>query len=155
MKGLVVIALLIIGAFPSGAGRANILTPPEDVKAEQEVIDLTRQFNKASVGKYDLAVYERILANDFYMINTRGQMMPRAEVLMHAKAAAIAIDSLDTHEISARVYGKGAVVVEHGTAKVHAGDKNYTEEYRSTKLYLNRQGRWQMVTSHVTPVPPK
>lgn len=155
MKRIFLTTLLMLTVLPAGAGVAGGNKDDAKGKVEQELIELDREFAKAGVGKRDVAAFDRILASDMVMVTALGTIFDKEQIMYHAKSATVWADAINVDEIVVRSYSDRAVVFDHGRATGRRGSTPYDDEFRGTRVFLKRDGRWQMVASQVTHVLPR
>jgi ketosteroid isomerase-like protein len=106
------------------------------------------------------AVMDRIEADEFRIVYPDGSVLTKAQELENLKKAATpqADLKLETDDEKIRVYGTTAVVTGNFIQKgrYQAGPKNgqdFRIVERYTDVYVKRDGRWQVVASHLTSAP--
>ena len=81
-------------------------SPAENV---EQVITKLEQEWLAAILKNDVAVYDRIEAEDWIFITADGRMMSKAQDLAEAKAKAYQVTTASISDVKVRVYGETAV----------------------------------------------
>jgi ketosteroid isomerase-like protein len=128
----------------------NASTPASAV--EQELLKLERAWLDAYT-KRDVAAMEQIESDDFTITYPNGQVVTKAQEVANLKRASGATDSsmaFSTEGTKVRLYGDTAIL----TGVVVSSSKNSTERSRYTDVYVKRNGRWQVVASHLTRLSP-
>jgi len=125
----------------------------EDGKAEREVTELEREFGEA-LTRLDRARLERLMADDFLLTNTAGKIVSKAQVIADITSPDYELESLVNDDISVRIYGDVAVVMARGTAKGRYKGQDAGGQFRYTRVWLKRRGRWQAVVAQSTNVVP-
>lgn len=130
---------------PSAAG---VSTPAGAV--EQELVKLERAWLDAYL-KRDVAAMEQIESDDFTITHANGQVLTKAQEIANLKKAGPADSSLSfsTEDTKVRLYGDTAILTGIFISKSNAS----TEQSRYTDVYVKRNGRWQVVASHLTRLP--
>ena len=124
--------------------------------AEQELISLDKSWGEAGL-KGDLAVLERILADDFIGNSPIG-VATKAQNIAEAKTNAPNITNATyvADEYTVRFLDPNTAVMTHrATEKGLNKGKEYTDQHRSMHVWVKRDGRWQVLASQATPIPPK
>lgn len=124
--------------------------------AEQELISLDKSWGEAGL-KGDSAVLERILADDFIGNGPTG-VATKAQNIAEAKTNAPNITNATyvADEYTVRLLDANTAVMTHrATEKGLNKGKEYTDQHRSMHVWVKRDGRWQVVASQATPIPPK
>jgi uncharacterized protein (TIGR02246 family) len=128
--------------------------------AEQELLKVEREWLDAYL-KRDAAAIDRIEANDFVITHADGRMMTKADEIASLKKPAPAGPgpTFMTSDTKVRVYGDAAVLTGKFIQKGVYGDgpkkgQEYNIQQRYTDVYVKRDGRWQVVASHLTGINP-
>ena len=124
--------------------------------AEQELIALDKSWGDAGL-KGDSAVLERILADDFIGNSPIG-VATKAQNIAEAKTNAPNITNATyvADEYTVRFLDANTAVMTHrATEKGLNKGKEYNDQHRSMHVWVKRDGRWQVVASQATPIPPK
>jgi len=135
--GLFVIA---IGSLALAQTTANV---------EQEIRQIEEQLRVAAI-KSDVAVLERLLADDYTNINPNGLVRTRTEVIADVKSGAAKTTALELSNIKVRVYGDAAVLTCDATVKSQLRGQDTSGQLRRMRIFARRQGRWQAVALQQT-----
>jgi uncharacterized protein (TIGR03067 family) len=130
------------------AQRANSRDPAND---ERELAQLVKDLNRALVEK-DIDFLERVLHQDYSHYRPRGTVENRGQYLENRKTGRVDFDSLIADEIKVRRYGDMAVVTYLSTAKGRDPQGAIDEQRLFTRMFVRRDGRWQLVHSQGTPI---
>ena len=116
---------------------------------EQELIRLDKEWNDAEV-RCDLATLDRILADEFISTWLDGTLETKAKVLDDFKSGDVNFESMTCNDYPVRVYGD-TVVMNHCTVlKGRYKSEDFGMTYRTPHVWLERDGRWQVVASQIT-----
>jgi ketosteroid isomerase-like protein len=144
MKRIAIAVGIVVLAFG-----VAILAQQKSGSAEQELIDSEQGWANAQVQvKLDLAVLERILADDYTWINQEGVLRTKAQNLELIKSGGLVIPSMVTDDMKVRIYGDAAVVTGRNTFKATLEGKDINGQERWTDTWIKRNGRWQCVATH-------
>lgn len=98
----------------------------------------------------DSTFHERVLADDWSVIDITGRILTKADVLREAFTGDRQITSGRIDQISVRPFGDWAIV----TGRTHMTGKYHGEEMevmlRFTDVFAYREGNWQVVASQAT-----
>lgn len=129
---------------------ANAAPSAEDQTALQQIkeVDWPKAYREQ-----DAELLNRILADEFQMIDADGGWSSKAEELEYVRKRKPGYDSfrfiikrLEIFENdSAVVAGTGVITNRDGTDQV-------VTQYQSTNIFIKRDGRWQAIASHVSGV---
>ena len=143
MKHLFVIALLVMAVSAWAVG--------DTATDERELTQLVNDLNVA-IFKPDIAFLERVLSKDYVHYRPHGNVETRAQYLEDRKNGNVDFDSLVADETKVRVYGDTAIVTYRSTAKGKDQDGPIDEQRRWTRIFVRKDGRWQLVHSQGTTI---
>lgn len=126
---------------------AEAITPA--ITEEQRVMQVTQDACVAFLNA-DLAAAERLLAPEFTLVNSTALVQTRTEVLAEIRDRDPEYEVFRNHSMTAHVFGDAAIVQGITTVKGNSGGKQFGVDVRFTDTLIRRQGRWQLVVSHVT-----
>jgi ketosteroid isomerase-like protein len=112
---------------------------------------------EASLLKHDSSEIERIVADDFIGTSSSGKQGDKATLLAEAKRDTNTYTSAVSSDMSVRMYGPNVAVVTgiaRETGKTKAG-KTFTNSFRFTDTWVERNGEWQCVAAHAMALPKK
>jgi ketosteroid isomerase-like protein len=115
----------------------------------EKILALEEERNQAILHN-DVAVLDRLTADDYTFITLRGELRTKAEVLRNFKTGAAKYDSRAISDLKVRVYGNSAVVTGRAVQKGMENGTDYSGDYWFTRVYVNKDGRWQTVALQTT-----
>lgn len=98
--------------------------------------------------KADVAGLDKLLADDWLLTHSDGRVQDKKDYLQELSSRTRSNQAIENEGVSIRRYGGTAVVT--GTS-VQAGTSNglpWSGRFRYTRVWILREGRWQMVASH-------
>ena len=129
-------------------------TPQSDPAATiAQVKKLENERIQAGVRK-DVALVDAATADEYVQIDWDGKVLDKAAMLARIKSSNIQLQSNTLDEIDVKVYGNTAVVHGLATRKGTMDGKDISTAVRYTRVYVNRDGRWQVVQFEQTRVVP-
>lgn len=142
MRTLFGIFILVVITVATVSQTTNTVLSQNE-KVEDEIRKLERQWLIEPYFTSDMTAYDRIVSDDFTITHSNGKVLNKAE-----KRANIIDDRITDPaspfrigESNVRVYPKAAVsvgsIIERGST------------VRFTNTYIKRDGRWQVVASHL------
>jgi ketosteroid isomerase-like protein len=138
---LLVLAALAVWAFDSAAAQSK----PEG--ASSKILALENKWN-AAYKRGDVASMESLLADDFIITAEDGSTFSKSGYIAHNGASALRVEITEMSGVNVRMHGNAAVVTgayhEKGTSK----GKPYEYRDRFTDVWMNINGRWQVIASH-------
>ncbi len=119
-------------------------------KPEQELIQIERDWCAAQL-KRDATILDRILADDYTGVGSRGTPETKAEAIAALKDKTSSIDMCVDNNVKVRIYGDAAVVTGLGTrGGTNKGVAFKDRQFLWTDTFVRRNGRWQCVASQST-----
>ena len=102
----------------------------------------------------DAAVLDHLLADDLVVMVPGMRVMTKADAVGMFTSGRIKFDRYETSETKFRIYDATAIVTGRlGRTRV-IGGASVEDDWRFTKVYLRRQGRWQVVSFHASNTAP-
>jgi ketosteroid isomerase-like protein len=144
----VALAFVVFGAAPS----KNAVDASE-AGTKGEILQIERERNWAIISGNANAL-DRMTSNDYTFITLRGELRTKAEITQGYKSGSFHYDSREISELNVRVYGNFAVVTGRSNQKGRENGKDYSSDYRFTRVYARQGGRWQTVALQTTLIQP-
>ena len=144
----VALAFVVFGAAPS----KNAVDASE-AGTKGEILQIERERNRAIISGNANAL-DRMTSNDYTFITLRGELRTKAEIIQGYKSGSFHYDSREISELNVRVYGNFAVVTGRSNQKGRENGKDYSGDYRFTRVYARQGGRWQTVALQTTLIQP-
>ncbi|HYH84650.1 MAG TPA: nuclear transport factor 2 family protein [Pyrinomonadaceae bacterium] len=152
MRSVIALAMLVAAscsfALARQAQQSNLS------KAEEEVRKLERQWLDAYEQNNSEAM-DRIVADDFTITFPNGGMQTKPQIMSMIKAPRRATDpkmQFYTEDVRSRDYGDTVILIGRVVAEYERDGKPVKEVSRYTDTYVRRNGRWQVVASHLSNV---
>ena len=123
------------------------------LSTEEQIKSLEQERNRAILSG-DAATLDRMTADDYTFITLRGELRTKAEIVKGFQSGAFKYDSRTISELKVKVYGDTAVVTGRSTQKGQENGKDYSGDYRFTRVYVKDKGRWLTVALQTTPIRP-
>src|SRR5437868_5034457 len=123
--------------FPSNAGDAAGL------------IAADRAMQRA-VAERDLAAFAGFLADEYVLVDSRGTVHGKAEVLRQAADPGILVAVNEPHDHQVRLYGEVAVVIARLDQRGTDHGRPYDIPVRFTDVWVRREGRWVCTSGHAS-----
>lgn len=98
----------------------------------------------------DRAALERLLAEDYVLVNSRGVVEIKAQFIADSTATDYRLDPFVVREPVERVWNNGAVLGGLVTLSGVSGGKPFRVELRFADVWAKRNGHWQVVYTGVT-----
>jgi ketosteroid isomerase-like protein len=145
--------LVMVGVIITGAslflGQTKIRKAASSGNAEEAVRRLHSDLVQAQLTS-DVVALDRIWADEHTFTNPLGIVQTKAERLGEIKSGDRTLESFSIADVQVRVYGNTAVVTSHATLKGRRQGHDISGQYRGIDVYVNKQGRWQVVAGQAT-----
>jgi ketosteroid isomerase-like protein len=126
--------------------------------AEQEFLTQEENLTQAT-RQLDIAALDRIYADDLMFTGVTGGVCNKSAVMEEARRgvaerqdAAVGgkpvVTSYDKEDIKVVVHGDTAVTSYRFIVRIQAEAKDINRRYRTTNVWVKRQGNWQVVAAH-------
>lgn len=93
---------------------------------------------------HDLAVLDRVLADDFTFSDPRGPVASKQRWLEDIAAGNLKFESVDAGEIDFRHLGDRALVEGEATLRVRYTESDYTGVFRYLGVYIRDGDNWRL-----------
>ena len=127
--------------------------PVAAVSSEQQIRALEDERNRAILNG-DAATLERMTSDDYTFITLRGELRTKLEIVKGFQSGSFKYDSRTISDLNVRVYGDTAIVTGRATQKGSESGKDYSGDYRFTRVYVKQQGQWMTVALQTTLIQP-
>ena len=139
---------LLFGQSPAGAP----VTKGDQSRAEAEVRQILKdlavgQLSRPGAKELERQL-ERIYADEFTSTNSSGQVRNKAAVIAARVSGRISAQSYEVDEVTVQIYGDTAVA---RTSERIEGNP-FSGRSRHLRVFIKRDGRWQLVASQMTRV---
>lgn len=138
---LLVLASLAVCAFASAAAQNQ----PDS--ASSRILALENKWN-AAYKRGDIASMESLLADDFIITVEDGRTLSKSGYIAHNVDSTLRVETTEMTGLSVRMHGNTAVVTGAYHEKGTERGKPYEYRDRFTDLWMNLNGKWQVVASH-------
>ena len=117
---------------------------------EQEIRTMEKLWNESRV-RADVAALDKLLADGWTVTHGDGTINTKAEYLADLKSGDRKFFAdVKQDDFTVRIYGDTAVAAGLSDSKVEYKGKPSGGALRFTRVYVKRNGRWQMIVSHAT-----
>jgi ketosteroid isomerase-like protein len=138
---LIVLASLAVWTLPFAPAQNN------PSSASSRILALENKWN-AAYKRGDIASMESLLAPDFIITVEDGTTFSKSGYIAHNGDTTLHIEITEMSGLNVRMHGNAAVVTggyhEKGTSK----GKPYDFRDRFTDVWMNANGKWQVIASH-------
>ena|SRR6202051_2743332 len=132
------------GSEPLGTGQSR----EEQSSDEQQILTLHEAGDRALMSG-DLAVLERIFADDYVQYNESGKAFTKRDVLNNFRTGAVRYPSIVSTGRRIRLFGDTAVVHGSESDEVEADGKRVSVRYVYLDVLRKCDGDWKLVASQL------
>ncbi len=118
----------------------------EAARVEQLEKDLV-----AAIAAKDLATYDRLVADDYAVVDASGKTITKAEVMASYKSGERGYRDLTIYDVRGRVYGDTAVVTARTRGFRFENGKELPNRVRYMRVFARRDGVWKAVAQMSAP----
>jgi hypothetical protein len=128
----------------------------DTASVEQTLMQVEKDWSQVGMNKNnvdsDVKFLEKTLADDWTGIDFQGTTNTKAKNIANLKSGAATTQSVELMPMKVRVFGNTAIVTGGDTEKSTYKGKDSSGKYVWTDVFVNRNGRWQAVSSETTKV---
>ena len=139
------VAALIIPAISLPA----LANKPQASADIAELSKLEQVWNDAYVHS-NIEPLEQLLADDLIATMTDMAVLTKAQSIGLLRSGHLRFPRYETSDIRIRVYSDAAVVTGRLQRTRTVDGKNVDDDWRFTKVYVRRSGKWQVVAWHAS-----
>jgi hypothetical protein len=103
--------------------------------------------------KGDRAELQRLIADDYTLLNSSGKIENKAKLIADYTAPGFRIEPYVVREPIEKVWSDGAVMGGIATLRGVDGGKPFEVTLRFADIWAKRNGRWQVIYTHVSRPP--
>ncbi len=124
-----------------------LIAADKTATVEKEISNIEHQMG-AAVLKGDFEVVGRHVAPEYTFTTPDGQIWTWAENLQLLKKGAVKVSAYKIDDVKVKVYGNTAIAFVLDTESTIVNGKDVSGQYRTTDVFLKRNGEWKVVASH-------
>jgi ketosteroid isomerase-like protein len=110
-----------------------------------ELLRLEKVWNDAHLNGNAEAL-EAIWADDLTVIVPKMQVLTKTDALAFARSGKMKFQKYETTDIQSRIYGDTAIVTGRLQRTRTMNDKEISDDWRFTKVYIRSSGKWRVVS---------
>ena len=145
--------LLVAVALLPSSTVMSAQKPGKASSEEKEIRALEEERNRA-ILKGDAAALERMTSDDYTFITLRGELRTKAEIVKGFKSGSFRYEARTISDLNVRVYGDTAIVTGRSSQRGKEDGKDYSGDYRFTRVYVKQRGQWVTVALQTTLIQP-
>ena len=150
MKQIFAIGTVVLAIAFSAAAQTSA-----DKQVEAELLRIQREMIDTSL-RGDKSAFERYTADTYIETDFNGAVTTRARILDNFLTPPASMKpTFELQDVQVHVYGDTAVMSSRGNYRAEANGQKITNSFRTTDIWLRRDGRWQLIASHDSQIPPE
>jgi ketosteroid isomerase-like protein len=118
-----------------------------------ESVEQVERRRFAAMVAQDIAALESMLAKELTYGHSNGEFQDKAQFLDTVRNGRLRYEAIGVQELEVRNYEKVAILTGRILISGRAGDQPVMLNLRYTDVYVNRDGRWQLVAWQSTRLP--
>jgi ketosteroid isomerase-like protein len=151
IQALVLACVLVLG-LPGRHNRFEAAALHEDT-AKEQILALDQQLNVAAVNG-DLKFFAKVMSDDYVGVAPDGTILRKSLIAEHYLSGSLHYESVVPSEVEVHLHGNWAILTEVTVVKGRDGNTDLSGRYRITRVFLERNGDWQVVAFQATPMRP-
>ena len=132
-----------------------IQDPANKSRESNDTMELSRLesvWNDAHI-RGDADALDRLWGDDLVVTVTNMPVMTKPEAIGFLRSGRMKFQRYETSDIRIRVYADAAVVTGRLQRTRTINGRDVDDNWRFTKVYIRRQGKWQVVAWHASALP--
>jgi len=147
---LILILIMIVSAdHPVGQTKPTDISLNRETNVERDIKSLEEARNQA-VLHGDVATLDRMTSDDYTFITLRGELRTKSDILKGFASGSFHYDSRQISDLKVRVYSGTPIVTGRSVQKGMENGKDYSGDYRFTRVYVKENGHWLTVALQTT-----
>ena len=143
--------ILCILSLSLAAAFAEARTDRAPGSADQsELLRLEKLWNEAHLNG-DADTLDSLWAEELVVTVPNMPLMTKPQTLRIWRTGRMKFQRYETSDIGVRVFGDAAVVTGRVLRARNVNGQDVQEDWRFTKVYVRRAGKWQIVAWHASP----
>jgi ketosteroid isomerase-like protein len=131
--------LVLVSHFAVGQGTSE--------PASSKILALENKWNDA-YKRGDIATMESLLVGDFIITEEDGSTLSKSGYIAHNGDSTLHVEITEMSGVNVRMHGNTAVVTGAYHEKGVSKGKPYESRDRFTDVWMNINGKWQVIASH-------
>jgi hypothetical protein len=149
MKTYSYLTLSVLAAMLAGCASS----PGSGEAARAEVLSTDDARIRARTAG-DVRTLSAIYGDDYTLVTAEGVLRTKEDQLGELQSGQLQFKPLETVERTVRLFGPVALVVSHERSSIIRNGQDIGGDFRMTRVYVIRAGRWQLVSAQATRISP-
>ena len=130
-------------------------TSRNSAKEAQRQVLLTDDARIRARTSGDAQTLARIYADDYMLVTAEGAVRTKEIQMSELRSGELQFRPVEILERAVRIYNDSAIVLSRERSTIIRNGQDIGGDFRVTRVYVRRDGRWQLVVTHATPVSSK
>jgi uncharacterized protein (TIGR02246 family) len=149
LRSFLLLTALFLGSSVLVRAQTTVSTKSPG-SVENEIEQVVASQREAAL-KNDIVMMTDILADDYISTNADGDVRNKQQTVDFYKKGDLQYEALEISDIYIRVLGpSSAVAVFKVTTRERYKGQDRSGQFRVTRVYAKRSGKWQVVVNHST-----
>ena len=140
-------ALIVLAALVATLCTMGQVIRPAQTQGVEAVLATDRKLDRAWNDK-DVDALDQLWADDYLFIGWTGEIMDKHERLAAIRSGKFQVQSMASDEVKVRIFNDVAFLTDRERIRTNQGEITV----RSTRAFIFRSGRWQLITAQKTRV---
>jgi ketosteroid isomerase-like protein len=140
-------ALFVLATLVAIMHTVGQVSRPAQTQAVDAVLATDGQLDRAWNSR-DVDALDRLWADDYLFIGWGGEIMDKHERLAAIRSGKFQVQSVESDEVKVRVFNNVAFLTDRERIRTDRGEI----AVRSTRAFIFRDGRWQLITAQKTQI---
>jgi hypothetical protein len=148
MRRTILLIIMSVTGLCTASGKQDARYD-SDAAIQQAILQVDKERYEA-MQKRDMAAMDRLHADDFVFVNTKGRLLNKSEYLEEVRSGNLKFLSVETDDYHFSIHGN--TVIMNGRAKSiveYHGVVN-RQPRRFTSVFVKLQGQWRLVAHQAT-----
>ena len=154
---LLMLVVLPLAASLESSERSRAFAPPfqaprSSVQADVDAVRKLEMSRLAAGLRKDVNAVAAATADDYMQIDPDGVVLDKAATIDRIKSSYAQLTANPVDEMTIRIYGDTAILTGRATPHGILNGKEFNDAIRYTRVYVRRDGTWQVVLFQQTRV---
>lgn len=122
--------------------------------AQKEVLTTDNVRIKARESA-DVKTMSKIYADDYTLVTAEGDIRTKDDQISELRSGQLQFRPIELLERTVRIYNSTAIVQSHERSIIIRNGRDIGGDFRANRVYVKRNGQWQLVLTQVTRIAPR
>ena len=146
---ILILSLIAHADYAAAQTSQTDVSPTAQTTVEREILRLEDARNQAVIHG-DVTALDRMTSDDYTFITLRGELRTKSDILKGFASGSFHYESRQISDLKVRVHWDTAIVTGRSVQKGMENGKDYSGDYRFTRVYVRENGRWLTVALQTT-----